>query len=228
MFYFKLAIAAAAALIFSLALTPAAKILLTRFGVVDMPSARRINKTPIPRGGGTAVVLSFALAMAFASGVLGIEDKLWTSGFAPYAIAATACIVLVGIIDDVRGVKPLTKLAAQVAAACIVFAGDVSFGHLILFSVPDWLDLLITIGWFVIIVNAGLAIIGSLGLAATQLLRGNASAVATLFVLAAVCAGFLRYNYNPASIFLGDTGSLFLGFILALHANGDGVALLYA
>lgn len=226
--YLKLFLVAAVAALAALALTPLAKALLTRLGVVDMPSARRINKKPIPRGGGTALVASFAIAVAFGMHALGLGDKLWASRFAPYALIATAIIVLTGLVDDIKGVKPITKLLAQVAAASVVFIGDVSFGHMILFSVPPWLDFLITIGWFVIIVNAfnlidgldglasGLAIIGASGLAAALTLRGNVGALLTLFALGGACAGFLRYNYNPATIFLGDTGSLFIGFVLAL------------
>lgn len=226
--YLRLFATAVIAMVASLALTPLAKALLKRFGIVDMPSARRINKTPIPRGGGIAVVASFALAVAFAIRVLGLADPVWTSDFTPYALGAAACIVLAGMLDDIFGLKPVTKLAAQIAAACIVFAGDVSFGHLILFAVPEWLDLLITIGWFVIIINAfnlidgldglasGLAVIGATGLIATQTIRGFGCNTLAFYALAGACLGFLRYNYNPASVFLGDSGSLFLGFILAL------------
>lgn len=232
--YVKLIVSTMVACVAALALTPPVRSMLTRLGVVDMPSKRRINKKPIPRGGGIALVASFALAAIFAISVLGLKDRLWNSDFTPYAISAAAIIVVVGLIDDIRGVKPLVKLMAQVAAACIVFAGDVSFGHLILFSVPEWIDLIITIGWFVIIVNAfnlidgldglasGLAIIGACGMAATQLLRGNAAVLPTLFILIGAGAGFLRYNYNPASVFLGDTGSLFLGFLLALTPLAGG------
>ncbi len=228
MSYSRIAVASIAAALFALALTPVARALLTRFGVVDQPSARRINKRPVPRGGGMALVASFGLAIAFAKYALGICDGFWAPPFAAYAVSATAVIVATGVIDDIRGLKPVTKLVAQIAAACMVFAGDVSFGHIILCEVPDWLDLLITIGWFVIIVNAfnlidgldglasGLAVIGAIGLGTTLIIRGNTDAVLTLFVLTGACLGFLRYNYNPASIFLGDTGSLFIGFILAL------------
>ena len=193
-----------------------------------MPSARRINKTPIPRGGGTALILAFAAAVAAGISLFGINDTIWSGPFAPYAYASSAIIVLTGLIDDLRGLNPLTKLIAQITAACIVFAGGVSFGHLILFSVPAWLDFAITVAWFVIIVNAfnlidgldglasGLAAIGASGLATALILRGNYGVALTLFALVGAALGFLRYNYNPASVFLGDTGSLFLGFILAL------------
>lgn len=226
--YFRLFTTTVVAMVASLALTPLAKALLTRFGIVDMPSARRINKTPIPRGGGIAVVIAFAAAIAFGTHVLGLTDPVWTSDFTPYAFGAAACIVLAGMLDDIFGLKPLVKLAAQIVAACIVFAGGVSFGHLILFDVPEWLDLLITIGWFVIIINAfnlidgldglasGLAAIGAAGLIAAQTIRGFGCNTLAYYVLVGACLGFLRYNYNPASVFLGDCGSLFLGFILAL------------
>lgn len=226
--WLKLILSSLVALVGALFFTPPVKSILKHFEIVDKPSSRRINKTPIPRGGGIALIAAFAVAVIGSVSILGVNDELWSSSFAPYAISSVGIIVFIGIVDDIRGLKPFTKLVAQIAAACIVFSGGASFGHLILFSVPTWLDFLITLAWFVIIVNAfnlvdgldglasGIAFIGACGMAATLALRGNYGCMLTLFCLAGACLGFLRYNYNPASIFLGDTGSLFIGFILAL------------
>lgn len=226
--FWRMALVAVVAFLASLSITPLVKNLLIRFGVVDMPSSRRINKQPIPRGGGIAVIASCVISLLFGISALGINDPVWTSSGTPFFAAAFAVIIAAGIIDDIKGLNPFVKLAAQIVAAILVFAGGASFGHLILFRVPEWLDCLITIGWFVIIVNAfnlidgldglasGLAVIGALGLAVCLVIRGHGEKTLSLFILIGACIGFLRYNFNPAQIFLGDTGSLFLGFSLAL------------
>lgn len=223
----RMAFAGFVAFLLSFSLTPAAKRLLMRFGIVDMPSSRRINKTPIPRGGGIAIVVSSAIAVLFGIFGLGIDDPVWCQS-SPRILAAFATIIAVGIADDIRGLNPFAKLAGQIAAALLVYSSGISFGHLVLFSVPPWLDCIITIGWFVIIVNSfnlidgmdglatGLAVIGAIGLLTCLVLRHQGDRTLSLFVLIGASLGFLRYNFNPASIFLGDTGSLFLGFCLAL------------
>lgn len=223
----RMAFAGLVAFMASLALTPVAKALLTRLGIVDMPSSRRINKTPIPRGGGIAVVLSCAIALVFGIFGLGLGDPVWSPA-SPLVAAAFATIIVVGLADDIRGLNPFAKLAGQILAALLVYASDVSFGHLVLFRVPDWLDCLITVAWFVVIINSfnlidgmdglatGLAVIGAAGLLVCLVLRGSGAKTLSLFILVGACLGFLRYNFNPASVFLGDTGSLFLGFCLAL------------
>lgn len=224
----RMLLASLVAALLSLAITPPLKAFLKRLGVVDAPSERRINKTPIPRGGGIAVVAAFAVTLVFAIKSLRINDPLWLSPNAWRLALAFVIIFVTGLVDDVRGLNPFVKLAGQIAAALVVFSAGYSVGHLVLFAVPEWLDCLVTLAWFVIIVNAfnlidgldglatGLAVIGALGLATCLILRGFGGKTLTLFVLIGASLGFLRYNFNPASVFLGDTGSLFLGFTMAL------------
>lgn len=213
----------------SLLLVPPVKTLLVRLGMVDKPSARRINKKPIPRGGGIAVFFAFHIAMAvwyfFMSG--GII-KPWASETQIVSwTAASILLFFVGIMDDAFGLKPLVKLSGQIAAALTVISSGVTLQSLLIFDMPPLVATVLTLVWYIIIINAfnlidgldglasGLALIGAIGLTICLSFRGNALSAVPLAILAGVCLGFLRYNFNPASVFLGDTGSMFLGFTLA-------------
>lgn len=210
-----------------LLLTPPVRRLLVRLGLVDRPSARRINKTPIPRGGGLALFTGVA--------VTGILWRFLTNDFAPWAsdqqfwmfVLAAVLMVIVGIVDDAVNLKPVVKLAGQIVVATIIYYSGISIDGAIWFDIPPVLDYIFTVGWFVVIVNAfnlidgmdglasGLALIGSVGMTVCLVSRGRAGDCVPLVILAGACLGFLRYNFNPASVFLGDCGSMFLGFVLA-------------
>ena len=215
----------AAALV--LALVVPVRAALTKLGLVDQPSARRINKRPIPRGGGVAL---------FAGTLL--TALLWrtvTQSYAPWAsseqykmfVVASALIVFVGFIDDAFDLKPVLKLIGQIAVALLLYASGISLGDAVWFDVPPVIDCAITLGWYIIIINAfnlidgmdglasGLALIGSVGLTVCLVGRGKIGDALPLVILAGGCLGFLRYNFNPATIFLGDCGSMFLGLVLA-------------
>ncbi len=208
-------------------LVPPFRTLLTKLGLVDQPSARRINKKPIPRGGGVAL---------FAGTLL--TSFLWhlvTDSYAPWIspeqyrmfLLASALIVFVGFIDDAFDLKPVLKLIGQIAVALLLYASGISLGDAVWFDVPPFIDCAITLGWYIIIINAfnlidgmdglasGLALIGSIGLSVCLVGRGKINDAVPLVILAGGCLGFLRYNFNPASVFLGDCGSMFLGLILA-------------
>lgn len=213
----------------SLLLVPPVKTLLVRFGMVDKPSARRINKKPIPRGGGIAVFFAFHIVMLFWYFFMSNGNiKPWASETQIISwTAASFLLFVVGVLDDAFGLKPYVKLAGQIAAAIAVISSGVNIRSLILFDMPPLIGDLLTLFWFIIIINAfnlidgldglasGLALIGALGLTICLSFRGNAVSAVPLAILVGVCLGFLRYNFNPASVFLGDTGSMFLGFTLA-------------
>lgn len=223
----------AAALLLSLILTPLARGLMRRLGAVDKPSARRINRVPIPRGGGLAVVITVPVVAAAAA--LLFPEAVALQGFwGTYAlfIAATAVMLVIGLWDDLKGLSPLTKLGAQVAVALLFCLCGVRFilpesifGAL---GTSPWVYVPMTVAWYVGVINAcnlidgldglasGLAIIATLGLIGVVLLTGgDRSVVYYGAILIGALLGFLRYNYNPASVFLGDTGSLFVGLSLA-------------
>ncbi len=218
-------------------LTPVVRTLASRFGILDLPDGdRRIHKKPIPRGGGFAVIIGFYIAglVAYyfrAPYVEGSLDAIWGQAF----LSASVILLLVGLADDLWGVPPWLKCAGQwVAATVMFFMSGQGFHVLFGYEMPPLLDYVVTMIWFLAIINAfnlidgldglasGLAIIGAVGLGASFIFRGLPNNVLVTMALAGSCLAFLRYNFSPATIFLGDTGSMFLGFTLAAIAVGSG------
>jgi UDP-GlcNAc:undecaprenyl-phosphate GlcNAc-1-phosphate transferase len=208
-------------------LTPLVGMWSHRFDVLDHPKAERnIHATPVPRTGGIAIVAAClgAIGLLLLSPLNGAESV--SLGTALQLMPAAGVIFALGLVDDLTGLSARTKLAGQIGAAYLAYLGGVQVtgfaGHL----APAWASLPITIVWLVACANAfnlidgmdGLA--SGIGLVATfttlsaALLGNNMPlALATAPLLGALLA-FLRYNFNPASIFLGDCGSLTVGFLL--------------
>ncbi len=216
-------------LIVTYLLTPVVRGMALRFGVVDLPNARRPHKRPTARGGGLAVVLGVHAACLVAvlfpwPRLVGALDFDWWQKFA----LASLILLVVGVIDDVRGMKPLIKLGGQVAAALIMWFSGTRFGLLLGHAVPESVDCVLTVLWLVAIINAfnlidgldglasGLAIISAVGVCGIMVMQQVPGEVLLLVGFIGACLGFLRYNFHPASIFLGDTGSMFIGFTLGV------------
>ena len=210
-------------------LTPVVRGLAIRFGVVDLPDARRPHKRPTARGGGLAVVLGVHAACLMAvlfpwPSVAGALDFVWWQKFA----LASLVLLVVGVVDDIRGMKPLIKLGGQVGAALIIWFSGTRFGQLLGHDLPAPVDCALVVIWLVAIINAfnlidgldglasGLAIISAVGLCGILVMQQIPGEVLLLLGFIGACLGFLRYNFNPASIFLGDTGSMFIGFTLGI------------
>ena len=217
------------AFIFSLALTPIVCKVNRALGMVDVPGGRRINKKPIPRGGGVAVIISFILPVLL---FVFLSSK-------PISPTIDNCVVfkllilsiaigLLGFIDDMFGMKPVVKLFGQIAIASFVyFWCDISF-HSTIHGIPWWIDFPLTVFWIIGAVNAfnlidgldglasGLAVIAATGMAGALFFAESPGQVFIHLAFIGSLLGFLRYNFNPASIFLGDTGSMFLGFTLSV------------
>ena len=217
------------AFIFSFASTPLVKKLAYKWKAVDIPKdTRRMHKSPIPRLGGLAIIFGFIVAML----CFGIMTRQ------VMAILVGAFIIAVmGIVDDIKALDAKPKFLIQIIAAMIVvILGDVkiqAFTNPNLLSeaaylvLPNWISVIVSIIWIVFITNAVNFIDGLDGLAAgvsaimsvtlvfiaTKL--GEYSVAVIGVSLMGACFGFLPYNFNPAKIFMGDTGSTFLGFILA-------------
>jgi len=208
-------------------LTPFVRKWATRFGAVDLPNARRPHAVPTPRAGGVAVIIGFHIACLAAlvfpwPEVAGGLDRSWWGQFT----LSSLVLLLVGLIDDLRGLPPLVKLAGQTISATIVALSGVRFGSLLGFELPVWLDCALVVIWILAAINAfnlidgldglasGLAIISAAGLCGIFILQRLPGNVLILLGLIGACLGFLRYNFHPASIFLGDTGSMFLGLVL--------------
>lgn len=218
-----------AGLIVTYLLTPVVRGAAIRYGVVDLPNERRPHKRPTARGGGVAVVVGVHAACLVAvlfplPGAAGGFDFAWWQKFA----LASLVLLVVGVIDDVRGMKPLFKLGGQVAAALIMWFSGTRFGELLGHDIPAPLDCVLVVLWLVAIINAfnlidgldglasGLAVISAVGLCGILVMQKNPGEVLLLLGFIGACLGFLRYNFHPASVFLGDTGSMFIGFTLGV------------
>jgi UDP-GlcNAc:undecaprenyl-phosphate GlcNAc-1-phosphate transferase len=207
-------------------LTPAVGGMARLLGAVDKPGGRRLHKRPIPRLGGLALFLGVLVpALAFLH--LSSETRGILLGM---AVATT-----VGAIDDFRGLRPWEKLGGQVGAAAIPVAFGIWIDHFTLpfigvHGVSPWVGKPLTVAWIVAIMNmvnfldgldglaAGVCAIagGTFSVIALSLAKPDA-AILSAIVLGA-CLGFLRHNFYPARIFMGDSGSMLLGFVLATVA----------
>ncbi|HEY8461041.1 MAG TPA: hypothetical protein VIM99_11705 [Blastocatellia bacterium] len=193
-----------------------------RLGIVAAPRKDRWHSRP------TALMGGIAIYFAFVIGCFIFAPEL--SRAYPILIAATL-LFGVGVVDDIRPLKPYAKLVMQVVAASIVVFSGLRLPGLIWASWEPWGNFL-TIFWLVAITNAinlldnmdglagGISLIACVFLAITFFVNGQTAEAALPLILAGAVAGFLRFNFNPATIFMGDCGSMFLGFALS------GIALL--
>ncbi len=222
-------LAFAVAFVTTIVLTPLVRELNRRLGMVDEPDARRINQVPIPRGGGLALMLgtvgTFFVLVRFLPDVF--QQVYIAPRIVRLAMLAVA-MALWGLADDRMGLPPKLKLLGQTVLSVLAWGwADVGFSDLWP-QLPVALDCLITVFWIVGAVNAfnlidgldglasGLAMIATIGMAGVLFFLGRAELTLWHFAFIGGLLGFLRYNYNPASVFLGDSGSMFIGFILAI------------
>lgn len=202
-------------------------------GLVDAPGGRKVHAQSVPRLGGVAVVAATILAMILVRwlGPRDLNPAIWPS-LQPFA-AAGALIFGIGLLDDVRGVGPVPKLAVQAVAATVVMMSGLLIQRVTLLGVSwelGWLAWLITAGWIVGLTNAfnlidgidglatGIAVLAGATCGAILVVRGHPAEAMMLAALVGASIGFLRFNFSPASIFLGDSGSLVVGFLLATTA----------
>jgi UDP-GlcNAc:undecaprenyl-phosphate GlcNAc-1-phosphate transferase len=220
-----------AAVVLALILTPGARGLGRRLGIVDVPGQRKIHTTSVPRLGGVGVTLAAVLALAGAT-ALGLAGAADVQAWLPVLLGGLL-VFGVGLWDDLRPVRPLTKLAIQIGGAVVAVALGVQIDHVTIFGTTLGLGLLaapLTIAWIVGVTNAfnlmdgldglatGLAIIAAGTCAAVSISRDDAQGGLLLVALLGALCGFLPYNFNPATIFLGDCGSLVVGYVLAVTA----------
>lgn len=231
------------ALLATLLATPLAKYIAQHLGAIDKPDERRINKVPIPRMGGIGIALGLVAAVAVQ--VAGTKLLGWPTVFVPhmqlqgvdYKLLTVAVVIvfLTGAIDDVRNLKPRQKLLGQILAACVAAASGLVIGNVANPFTAElipigWLAYPITVVYLVAFTNVINLIDGLDGLAAGITAISCAAmfylsyeahqidAAVLACILAGCCLGFLRYNFNPASIFMGDCGSNMLGFLLGVIA----------
>lgn len=214
---------AAIAFVIVVLLTPAVGGMARLLGVVDTPDARRVNRRPIPRLGGLAIFLGILVpALAF----------LDLSGESRGVLLGATVATVVGAVDDFRGLAPAPKLAGQFVAAGIpcafgVWINHFTFPFLGVVDLPAWVGVPLSMLFIVAIMNmvnfldgldglaAGVCGIAGVTYAILALSLGKADPAILSAIVAGACLGFLRHNFFPARIFMGDSGALCLGFVLA-------------
>ena len=222
-------------LIASLILTRLVRNLAHRYKLYDEPvGGRKIHTRPIPRLGGIAVAISMMLPLV----ALGLwENKISRLLVEDHSLlvsllGGSALMLLVGVYDDLKGSRAVIKLFAQIAAASIVYSMGIRVEAITVpFFEPirfGWMSLPVTLFWMVLVMNAinlidgldglagGVVVLAGSTLFIMSVIEDDPVAALLLVVIVGATLGFLAYNMNPASIFLGDTGSLMLGFMLAL------------
>ena len=204
-------------------LTPAVGGMARRLGVVDVPGGRRVNQLPVPRLGGLALFFG-VLVPSLAFLPLGNQTRGLLLG--------AAVAVTVGMIDDFRGLPWYGKLGGQVAAAAVltgfgVWVDRFTFPFVGVHTLPSGVGIPLTIVWIVAIMNmfnvldgldglaAGVAAIAGLTFSVIALSLGKVDAAVLSAIVFGSCVGFLRHNFYPARIFMGDSGAMLLGFVLA-------------
>jgi UDP-GlcNAc:undecaprenyl-phosphate GlcNAc-1-phosphate transferase len=217
----------------ALVLTPVVGRGSALLGLVDAPGGRKVHAQSVPRLGGVAVVVAAALALLLV-GVLVPEStpaSLWPA-LQPLVIGGLL-IFLAGVIDDIRGLGPGPKLAIEFAAAGVVMWSGVLIERVTIMESTwalGWLAFPVTAAWIVGVTNAfnlidgvdglapGIAALAGSACGAILIVRGHAPEAMLLAAFVGAMLGFLVYNFAPASIFLGDSGSLVAGFLLATTA----------
>ncbi|HRW48286.1 MAG: undecaprenyl/decaprenyl-phosphate alpha-N-acetylglucosaminyl 1-phosphate transferase [Caldilinea sp.] len=206
------------ALLLAIGVTPLMRRLALQTGTVDKPAARKIHASPVPLLGGAAIYVAFILVLLF------FGDRDYVNQTIGIFAGATLMIVM-GVLDDRRGLGSYVKLLGQLLAATLLVYSGVQIQ---LFG--GWIDILITLLWVVGITNAlnlldnmdglsgGVAMIAAIYFTLLAAMSDQYLVGALAAALAGACAGFLVYNWNPSHIFMGDAGSLFLGFMLAAVA----------
>ncbi|MBC7960744.1 MAG: undecaprenyl/decaprenyl-phosphate alpha-N-acetylglucosaminyl 1-phosphate transferase [Vallitaleaceae bacterium] len=219
----------------TMGITPLSKRFAFRIGAVAVPNERSMHKEPMPLAGGTAIVLGFAVTVTLLAPIMkGFEIQNYIG-----LIIGGILITVVGLLDDVYNLNARIKLSFQILAALIVvFSGTT-------INIVSWpwapggvlqlgaMSKLITVIWIIGLTNAvnlidgldglatGVSAIASLCMMFISILYGEPIVVLLTATLAGSCMGFLPHNFNPAKIFMGDTGSTFLGFTLAvISING--------
>ncbi len=205
-----------ASLVFAVAATPLARRVAFALGILDQPNARKVHTSPVPLLGGVAIYVAFLGAL------LLFSDAFYVNQVIGILLGAT-WVSFLGIWDDWRTLRPAVKLAGQLIPIAILILTGVR----VEFLRNSFLNVLVTAAWIVGITNAvnfldnmdglsgGVAAIASAWFLALSLLNGQFLVAPFAAALLGASLGFLVYNFNPARIFMGDAGSLFLGFMLA-------------
>ena len=203
--------------------TPLARQAAIKYNIVDLPDGKlKTHRQPVPYLGGLSIYLSFLLTLAFtfqfSQEVLGL-------------MLAGTIVLLLGLIDDFGVLTPKVKLAGQAIAVFVLIKSDI---YIKLGFIPHWAQIIITVIWLLGLINgfnlidimdglsAGIAFLASLTLFVVSIIGEREMVAVMSCALAGSLLGFLKYNFHPAKIYMGDAGSMFIGLMLAaLSMNGN-------
>lgn len=203
--------AAGKALLIALVLTPIVRDIFRAYNVVDRPGIRKVHAYPIPRLGGISIAAAYVIGLA---GLLEDRTIAWQ------LLPGAAVIFFTGILDDFFNLSARFKLLGQIAAACVAFASGLSVP-----VGPPALRLVLTVAWLLLTINAfnlvdgldglcgGLGLVAAGGAFAAALIHGNAMLEYAAIPLVGALLGFLFHNFSRATVFLGDSGALLVGFL---------------
>jgi UDP-GlcNAc:undecaprenyl-phosphate GlcNAc-1-phosphate transferase len=207
--------------------TPIIRDVFRSYNVVDRPGRRKIHPYPIPRVGGMAIALAYGVSLISVGDIGGslpdYRSPVWT------LIAGAGLVFLIGLLDDFFDLKPVFKIGGEIAAASIVFWNGIRVDSLGGVSLPLWLSFTLTIVWLLLTTNAlnlidgldglcaGMGLMATLTLFGAAAIYGNDPLAHATLPLAGALLGFLCFNFNPATVFLGDSGALLIGFLLGCY-----------
>jgi UDP-GlcNAc:undecaprenyl-phosphate GlcNAc-1-phosphate transferase len=221
-----LAVAFSAAIAIPLLATPLVRRLALRFGAVDRKTRRKIHDRDVPRLGGIAIAAGFFVSISILAFFVQAQTNAPSRWLA--LIGGSLAMLALGIYDDLRGASAAQKLVVQTAVAVVAWAAGLRFGAGHALVIPPLVSLILTVGWVVGVTNAMNLIDGLDGLASGIAMQSLATialcawhhreptlAIAIIVLICAV-GGFLRHNFHPAAIFMGDSGSLLLGYVVSV------------
>lgn len=203
-------------------MTPLVRYIAISMGFYDAPDARKVHTGNIPRLGGVAIFLGYITALLYS---LPLDNEKWG------LVIGTLVLVAIGLWDDIKEIGPKTKLLGQIVAAGILVFSGVSIEWITnpwgtLIFLPEWISIPLTIFWIVAFINivnlidgldglaAGICLISCATIFGVTFVMGQSDTAFIIVSLAGAIFAFLKYNFNPAKIFMGDTGSMLLGYTL--------------
>jgi UDP-GlcNAc:undecaprenyl-phosphate/decaprenyl-phosphate GlcNAc-1-phosphate transferase len=194
---------------------PIAREAALKYGIVDAPDGQlKHQREPVPYFGGLAIYLAFLMSLA-----LTVEFRQEVLGI----VLGGTIVVMLGLIDDFGVLTPATKLAGQLLAVFVLIKSGI---RIEIAALPDWLDLVFTVFWMVGLINAfnlldimdglaaGVGAVSAMFLLVVALLQGDQTSAFMLAALIGSLMGFLKYNWQPAKIYMGDTGAMLIGLLL--------------
>lgn len=213
------------AFLIALILTPIIRDISRSYNLVDRPGYRKVHAHPMPRVGGIAIAIAYGVSLISFSGSALDASTPPAWKFIPGA----ALVFFIGLLDDFISLKPVIKLLGLTTAACIVFFSGLRIGGIAQHPLSIWLEFPLTVFWLLLTSNAlnlidgldglcaGMGLLSTLALFTAAVLHGNYPLAKVTFPLAGALLGFLVYNISPATVFLGDSGALLIGFLLGCY-----------